>query len=207
MLPIVSGRLLSPSNRSGDIFNRFARRGYRVTAVDKHAMFLDHAKTTADGTAIEWVQEDMRLFVRPNAFDVAVNMYTAFGYFEDAAENAQVLRHVAQSLKPGGAFAIEVKSKEALARDFRARDWRSRNGITIVEERVIENDWSWCRNRWIILEDDRRYVREFGHWLYSAAELKAMCSEAGFSSAHAFGGVDGRPYDDRASRLLVVARK
>ena len=36
----------------------------------------------------------MRDFVRPNHFDLVINMFTSFGYFEDQEENMKVLRNI-----------------------------------------------------------------------------------------------------------------
>src|SRR5512136_2486298 len=48
-----------------------ARRGYRVTGVDRQTEYLAQAraKAAAENLAVELVLEDMRRFVRPRAFD------------------------------------------------------------------------------------------------------------------------------------------
>ena len=63
----------------------FARLGYRVTAVDLTASFLAQARERAkrEQVQVDFVQSDMRDFVRPGAFDAAVNLVTSFGYFEE----------------------------------------------------------------------------------------------------------------------------
>src|SRR3954453_16554332 len=66
----------------------FARQGFRVTGVDRSPYLLDRAREHAAtaGTSIEFVREDMREFCRPDAFDLAVNLFTSFGYFEHQDE-------------------------------------------------------------------------------------------------------------------------
>jgi SAM-dependent methyltransferase len=93
------------------------RRGFRVTGVDRTALYLDEARRRAheEGLAVEFVQDDMRHFVRPGAFSAALSMYTSFGYFSDPADNLQVLANIYQSLKPGGALLMEMNGKEVLA--------------------------------------------------------------------------------------------
>jgi SAM-dependent methyltransferase len=70
-----------------------ARRGYRVTGVDRTTAYLGQARQQAEeeGLTLEFVEDDMRHFCRPGAFEGAMMMYTSFGYFEDPAENRQVL--------------------------------------------------------------------------------------------------------------------
>lgn len=81
----------------------FAKLGFRVTAVDLSAFHLAKAKERAAATdaSIEFIQSDMRAFIRPNAFDLVVSLFSSFGYFEDPQDDLQVLRNMHQSLKPG----------------------------------------------------------------------------------------------------------
>ena len=104
-----------------------AKRGFRVTGVDLSPSLLRRARdrARAEGVDVEWVREDMRRFVRPDAFDLAINIFTAFGYFDDRQDDLQVLRNIHQSLRKGGAFVIEVMGKECLARHFQSRFRRS----------------------------------------------------------------------------------
>ncbi|MEJ2754223.1 MAG: hypothetical protein P8169_16360 [Chloroflexota bacterium] len=61
--------------------------------------------------------------------------------------------------------------------------------------------------RWILIDDTRRFEYRFGHWLYCAAELKAMLHDTGFSTVSIYGGLAGEPYDQNATRLTAVAAK
>lgn len=58
----------------------FAQRGFQVTGVDRSAFLLERAREHAaqTNTAVEWVQEDMRRFVRPAEFDLACNLFTSY---------------------------------------------------------------------------------------------------------------------------------
>ena len=49
----------------------FARRGFDVTGVDRTAAYLQTARerAAAEGLSVEWLQADMREFIRPEAFD------------------------------------------------------------------------------------------------------------------------------------------
>jgi SAM-dependent methyltransferase len=188
-----------------------ARRGFRVTAVDRTAAYLAEARQRAAAQDLhpEWVQADMRHFVRPGAFDAAINMCTSFGYFDEPAQNLQVARNLHRSLKPGGVLILETIGKEILARIFQPRDWQELpGGRLFLEERRVARDWTWMENRWIVVEPDGRR-REFSvtHALYDGAGLRALLLQAGFASVDLHGGLDGEPYDTRAERLVAVARK
>ena len=71
----------------------FARRGFQVTGVDRTARYLATARAAAtrEGLTVEFVQEDMRHFHRSEAFDLALNLFSSFGYFEDRADDLRGL--------------------------------------------------------------------------------------------------------------------
>ena len=186
-----------------------ARRGFRVTAVDRTPAYLEEAERRArdENLSVEFVQEDMRTFCRPGAFHRAINMFTSFGYFEDAADDERVLRNVYRSLKPGGTLAMHLMAKEVLARIFQKRLWREVDGHLVLEEGTIKDEWRWIETRWIVLTKGKVHEFKLSHRLYSAAELGDLLLRCGFASASPYGNFDGGPYDDTAARLVVVARK
>lgn len=186
-----------------------ARRGFRVTGVDRTAAYLERTRKEAEkeNLDVEFVREDMRHFCRVNAFDVALMMYTSFGYFEDPAENRQVLVNVCRSLKDQGALVLDLVGKETLARIFGERDWQEYDDAFLLQERRIVNDWSWMENRWILLQGGERQEFQVSHWLYSASELSGLLRDSGFSSVQIYGDLEGNPYDQNARRLIAVAGK
>jgi SAM-dependent methyltransferase len=186
-----------------------ARRGHMVTGVDRTVSYLRqaHYRAAGEGLDIDFVENDMREFCRPDSYDLAISVFTAFGYFEDPDENQRVLRNVYDSLHEGGVFVLELMGKEALARVFQERDWQEQDGLLMLEERRPVKDWSWMDARWILIDGTRRLEYQFGHWIYSAVELKEMLLEASFASVFCFGSLAGEPYDQHARRLTAVARK
>ncbi|MHC4619220.1 MAG: class I SAM-dependent methyltransferase [Planctomycetota bacterium] len=186
-----------------------ARRGFRVTGVDRTELYLQEAKeaAAAEGLEIEFVKEDMRNFRRPDSFDVVLSLFTSFGYFEEASDNERVLANVYTSLKSNGKLLLEMMGKEVLARIFRPREWREEGGVTVLEEREVAEHWSRIENRWILLSDGQRSEYGFSHWLYSAAELCDMLKRCGFCGVEVYGNLSGSPYDHKAERLVVLARR
>jgi len=188
----------------------FALRGYSVTGVDRTAAYLQTARQVAavPGVTVEWIEADAREFVRPNAFDHAINMYTSFGYFEDPAEDLRMAENVFHSLKPGGSLMMDLMGKERLARIFAACSWEQLpDGSLFLQERAIKDDWTWIENRWILIKDGKQQEFTLGHRLYDGAGLRALLLEAGFASVALYGTMDGAPYDNDARRLVAVAHK
>jgi 2-polyprenyl-3-methyl-5-hydroxy-6-metoxy-1,4-benzoquinol methylase len=186
-----------------------ARRGLTVTGVDRTAGYLDTARRRAGekGLTIEFVQADMREFCRPGAFDTVANMFTSFGYFEDAADDGRVLRNAYASLRPGGQLLVDTVGKEIVARIFRPREADRIDGCILIQERTICDDWNRIDNVWTLIKEGQPYEWRFAHRLYAATELRALFEAAGFRRVRAYGSLAGTPYDERAERLIIVGQK
>src|SRR5215831_2489497 len=165
-------------------------------------------RAAAAGAQIEFVQEDMRRFVRADAFDLALNLFTSFGYFASRDDDLTVLRGVHASLRAGGLLVMDLMGKEPLARHFEpTRSQVLDDGTLLVERTQVLADWARVRADWVASRHGRARTLTFTCTLYSGQELRALLREAGFGEVRLHGSLDGRPYDLDAQRLVAVARK
>jgi len=187
-----------------------ARRGFSVTGVDRTRFLLEKARARARRARVrvEWVRADMRDFVRAEGFDLALNLFTSFGYFDDKEEDGAVLEAVLASLKPGGAFVIDVVGKEFLARVFQPTTSEAlADGSTLVQRQEIFDDWTRVRNEWTLLRRGRARTFRFHHTIYSGQELRDRLLRAGFARVELYGSLGGGAYGLTSPRLVAVARK
>jgi SAM-dependent methyltransferase len=187
-----------------------AQRGFSVTGVDRTRYLLDKARARARAAhvKVKWVLQDMRDFVRQDAFDLVVNMFTAFGYFDEKCEDMTVLANVLACLHPGGVFLIDVMSKERLARILQPTTSESLpDGTTLVQRHEIFDDWTRIRNEWLLIRGGRVKTFRFHHTLYSGQELRERMELAGFVGVRLYGNLAGDEYGSNAQRLVAVGRK
>lgn len=187
-----------------------AKRKYAVTGVDRTRYYLAKARARARtaGVRVEWVRQDMRDFVRPDAFDLAISMFTSFGYFDDKDEDLRVLANVLESLRPGGAFVIETIGKERLARIFAPVTVDAQpDGTLIVQRHEVFDDWTRMRNHWTLIRGNRAKTYTFHHTLFSGQELRERMERAGFVNVRLYGSLDGEPYERESLRLVAVGRR
>jgi SAM-dependent methyltransferase len=183
-----------------------ARRGYAVTGVDLSPLMLERAGDACAraGVTARLVRADMATHTEPGAYDVVLNVFTSFGYFDDHARNVRVLRNAHASLAPGGRLLIDVLGKEVLA------GWIGRpqvvelpDGAYVVQRDTVLDGWRRLRTDWTLVREGTARETSITCWLYSGAELSALLQEAGFTEVTCYGGFDGAPYDHPASRLVV----
>ncbi|MFC8860357.1 class I SAM-dependent methyltransferase [[Kitasatospora] papulosa] len=184
-----------------------AGRGYDVTGVDTSPAMLERARkhSAEAGARITYVQADARTYEPPGGFDVVLNMFTSFGYFEDPADNTQVLRNMHTCLTPGGTLVLDLAGKELLARKVTPPKVVQRGDDLLVQTDTVLDDWARLRSDWVLVRGDRVTRATLVWFVYSAVELRRMAQEAGFGRVEIFGGFDGRPYDQDAERLIVRA--
>ncbi|MFJ3929809.1 MULTISPECIES: class I SAM-dependent methyltransferase [unclassified Streptomyces] len=184
-----------------------ALRGHEVTGVDLSPSMLERARERADraGARVAHVRADARTFEAPGRFDVAVNLFTSFGYFEDPADNARVLRTTHDCLAPGGTLLLDLAGKELLARRVTPPKVVRRSEDLVVQTDTVLDDWARLRSDWVLVRGDRVVRARLEWFVYSAVELRGLVEEAGFGKVEVFGGFDGRPYDEHAERLVVRA--
>lgn len=194
----------------GRISVELAICGAQVTGVDLIQPFLDAAKESAlaENVSVEWVQADLRSFSRPAAFDVAINVYTSFGYCQTIEEDAEILRNIVQSLKPGGYFMLEMVGREIAVRDFTAGEWFERAGYTVLTDFSVEGAWEGLRSHWqLYTKDGLKADHTFIQRLYAATELRQLMVSAGFTDVKIYGDFDRSAYNEHARTMILVGRK
>jgi SAM-dependent methyltransferase len=187
-----------------------AKRGIQVTAVDRSEFLLSKAKEEAakSDLEVEFVSDDMRHFVRSDSFSLILNMFTSFGYFDDKEDDLKVLRNAYQSLKPEGAILIDILGKEPLARKYQATiSIDCGDGLLLIQRHEICEDWTRCRNEWVLVKDGTARTFNFQTRLYSGQEMKDVLHRAGFEEVNLFGDLNGNKYGIDADRLIAVGRK
>lgn len=95
-------RVLDLACGHGRLANRLARRGAVVTGLDVTEPFIELARERDEEMAVDatYALGDMRTLEWREAFDVALNWFTSFGYFDDE-ENRRVLEGVHGALVSG----------------------------------------------------------------------------------------------------------
>lgn len=208
---VDSGRALDLCCGPGRHAVALARRGFDVTGVDLTKFLLDRARehATEGKVAVEFVQQDMREFVRPGSYDLVLNLFTSFGYFASENEDMRTLKNMVESLSERGVLVIDTLGKEALAERLHAErtPLEERDGSMLVQKVDVVDDWCRAKSEWILIRGNTVDRFSFEHTLYSGRELRELMTWAGLSRVDLYGSLDGRPYGPGATRLVAVGRR
>jgi SAM-dependent methyltransferase len=189
-----------------------AAKGCSVVGLDLSETLLAEARRRADerGLTIEWVHSDMREIPFEAEFDAVYNAFTAWGYFEEDAENQRVLAAVARALKPGGWFLLDTRSWEMLTKTREHRSWHEieGEGLILCERANVDLARGGVHGEFLVIERDGTRTR-WPHWvrLPTLCETRQMLAAAGLELIASYGGYDGSEYTANSYRLITVSRR
>jgi SAM-dependent methyltransferase len=190
----------------GELANRLAASGLRVTGLDSSAVFLERARAdaAAAGVDVEYVAGDMRAIPWTGRFDRIVNWSTAFGYFDDTTNRA-VLDGIARALRPGGRLAMDLDNLTAFLRGYApTRVAAARGGDMLVDRYHLDALTGRFEAERTVVRDGRARRLTFVKRLFGFPELRDWLLTAGFATVHGYGG-DGTPLTAEHQRMIVVA--
>lgn len=151
-----------------------------------------------------YVRADMReLPFASESFDLAVNLFTSFGYFDDDREHAQVLKCVGRVTKRGGTFVLDFLNPGEVRRNLVARDERVVGGATVEQFRRISSDRKYVEKT--IRVRGKEYLERVR--LLSAMELEEMLVGAGFDLVARAGDYTGASWSEDSPRTILFSRR
>lgn len=153
-----------------------------------------------------YVRADMReLPFAADSFDLVVNLFTSFGYFDDDREHVRVLDCVGASMTPGGTLVIDFLNAAQVRDSLVPYDERIENGITIEQRRQISPDNRFVEKRITLRERGKEYIERVR--LLSPKDLERMLITAGFRVVKLFGDYEGGGWSESSPRTIMFATR
>ncbi len=196
-----------------------AKRGYRVTGLDRSSSQLSIARRKARAARVQvrFVRSDMRAFDLGRRFDAAVCMFGAFGYLTSKSDVARCLGSIHRHLQEGGLFVYEFwHTPAATPRD----DWFYRVGPKYELVRIGRGSFD-PRTHVLSVEyhffafSGRRVLDRFSetHSLrtYTVKEMRQLLTRGGFNLLAAYAATPQKkafqPVRNDTFRIMAVARR
>ncbi|WP_436932126.1 SAM-dependent methyltransferase [Halosimplex halobium] len=189
-------------------------RGVPVHGIDISESYLGRARERVAERGLDETvtleRADMRdLGERTDEYDLLVNLWTSFGYYDEAT-NREILTGMAERTAEGGALVLELVNREGVLADFRPAAVPEDDDALVVESAEYDPETARMETtRRVFVETDDGYDYEgemvYDVRLYAPAELAALCRDAGFGSVSLYADLDGDPLERESTRLVVVA--
>ncbi len=196
----------------------FAKQDYHVYGIDLSRFLITEAKKKLKGEFsayrknLSFQIRDMRDLRYKNEFDLVVNLFSSFGYFESDSENWKVIKSVSASLKPGGHFFFDYLNSVFLRKHLVTYDIKQRNRNTVVQVREIKDN-SVIKSIVIIRNKARSAAPEITQFkekikLYTLEDFERVFGSNGLKIEKVFGDYHGGRFSRNSSgRLIILAKK
>lgn len=188
-----------------------ARRGFDVTGIDLSSYLITEAKKSArtspeQGLKVKFEIKDMRDFNYLGKYNLVVNLFTSFGYFENDEENFSVIQNVWNSLAPSGYFVLDFLNPVYLEKNLVKRTVNKYEGMVVVQTRKIENGFV---EKKIKITEGKETSEHYERLrLFKDKEFTSMFKRAGFKIIKRVGDYYGNPFTEtKSSRLIYFAQK
>jgi len=159
-----------------------------------------------NSSRLHFEQWDMRQPYKANHFDIVLNLFTSFGYFDDDQENIAVLKAVNHNLKERGILVLDFLNENVVRKNMNVEEVIRRGDIEFKISKKEENGSVVKAIRFT--DNEETFNFEERVQLISKESFEEMFVEAGFDVQAVFGDYQLNAFDkDNAKRLIFVVKK
>ena len=200
----VRGRALDLCCGNGRHVQALRELGVEAFGIDLSRDLLDRARDVRQALACG----DARAIPVAGArMDAVVSLFSSFGYFGEAGDQA-VVAEIGRVLRPGGRFVLDLMNPERIRATLVPASTASRGGVEIEERRSLAEGGRRVRKE-IRLKGRDGAVRS---WLedvrlYDASELEPWFRGAGLAFESVHGDFDGSELGRASPRQILVGSK
>ncbi|MBI9073416.1 MAG: class I SAM-dependent methyltransferase [Melioribacteraceae bacterium] len=197
-------KVLDAACGAGRHAREFYKKGYNVFAFDLSKTLLNIASKYDDN--INYFNCDIRnVPVKKLSFNLIVNIFTSFGYFETDEENFRFINNAYELLKDNGYFVFDYLNKDYVEQNLVPKSERMINEKKIIERRSIKNGRV---HKDIIISDGIDKSEFFESvMLYSKDQLVNEFEKIGFKIKHVFGSYSGDTFNSKSDRVILICSK
>lgn len=187
--------------------NPLAELGHNVTGIDIDKTSVEMAEAKAPkNNPPNFKVGDMRKLKNINEYDVILNLYGSFGYF-DRETDLKVLNNFVNGLKSGGQLMIDQSNREEVIRLPKRIWYRLPDGKICLKEQSVDltKGTYWVKNT-LISDVEERVMELTMNW-YTVAEYRIMLERTGIKNIRFYGNFDGSGYSVASERQIIIATK
>jgi SAM-dependent methyltransferase len=179
--------------------------GHEVLGVDLAANSIQLASEWK-APGLDFRVGDMREAQGKEEFDLVLNLFTSFGYFDSEEDNLKVLSAIKSALKPGGRLLLDFMNTAKVIRQLVPESTEQRDATVFHLNRFVENG-KICKS--IRFESDGKSY-EFREQVQalSQKDFLSYFEKSGLDVVLLSGDYRMNPFDEMNSdRMIFLVRK
>jgi SAM-dependent methyltransferase len=181
------------------------KKGFEVTGIDLSEKSIHHNKKYENNTLVFFVH-DMRNEFRKDSFDYVFNLFTSFGYFDNAQDNIKTLKAIHNNLKAGGLLVLDYINSKQVAENLIEKEQSIMKDILFNIERKIADGYI-IKNISFTSKGKDYYFTERVQML-TLQHFQDYFRQTGFEITNLFGDYKLNPFNEATSeRLIMMAKK
>jgi SAM-dependent methyltransferase len=181
------------------------QRGFETWGLDLSPNNIAAAKKMANDT-LHFAIHDIRKTYKPLFFDVVLNLFTSFGYFEGNVENQKAISAMAESLKPGGILILDYMNSRKAIEEFEGKYEKTVDGIRFNITKRIEKGFIFKQISFDNSGNAQTYEERVKLLLLD--DFKTFFSAANLNLEYVFGDYSlGSYHDLKSERMIMVCKK
>lgn len=181
------------------------KKGYEVTGIDLSQSSITFAEQFKN-KRLHFKVHDIRQVYKTEVFDIVLNLFTSFGYFETEQEHIDALKALWKSLKENGVFVLDYFNAEKIMRHLSPQEVKHIDGIDFYISKHIR-DGKIIKH--ISFEHrEKKHVFEEEVKAFTCAELEEMLVKSGFQVLKCFGDYGLQEFNaTQSDRLIFICQK
>jgi len=174
--------------------------GYNVVGADLSENSISIAKEFENKT-LHFEVHDMRNSFQ-SKFDVILNLFTSFGFFEDDNEDIKILKNIKNGLNPNGIAIIDFMNSKKVIKNLVAEETQKIDGITFKLTRYIKNGFIVKEINFDIDGEHHTYFEKVK--CLDLTKINLYLDSVGFKIKHTFGNYQLEPFNEHTSDRLIL---
>ena len=177
-----------------------ASKGYQVTGYDLSENNIKFAKQLASDN-LKFKVQDMR-YAYDEQFDIVLNLFTSFGYFDTLEDNIKTLKAIKKALRPNGLAVIDFLNLAYTKQHLVAKETKVIGDIRFAIEREIDEQFIYKHIRFT--DQDKNYHFTEKLQALSLQKFEELMEAADITLLEVFGDYKLSKYQSNTSERLVM---
>lgn len=183
----------------------FHTLGCQVTGFDLSMKSIEQAKAIGP-QEIQYVQGDMRKLELSTRFDLVVNLFTSFGYFDALSDNEAVIRGIHAHMKPGALFVLDFFNAPRVIEQLVPSETVTKGGIAFKITRRATDTHILKEIRFEAEGREHKYTEKVQ--ALSPSQLETMLTQQSFVVKNTYGDYNLSTFAPQHSpRVIIVAQR